>query len=65
MTDGAGCRLLAAFSPAGRRPPRKREQVAEAIAELADAELVEFPGGDHDLHAQQPERVAELVGGRT
>lgn len=56
-------RLLAAFSAAG--PPRKRDQVAEAITELADAELVEFPGGDHDLHAQQPGRVAELVGSLT
>jgi pimeloyl-ACP methyl ester carboxylesterase len=52
-------RLLAAFSPAG--PPRKRAQVAEALAALADAELVGFPGDDHDLHAQQPQRVAELI----
>jgi pimeloyl-ACP methyl ester carboxylesterase len=53
-------RLLAAFSAAG--PPRKREQVAEALAAFAHGELVEFPGGDHDLHAQQPARVAEVIG---
>jgi pimeloyl-ACP methyl ester carboxylesterase len=52
-------RLLAVFSAAG--PPRKRAQVAEALAGLADAELVEFPGADHDLHAQQPERVAQVL----
>jgi pimeloyl-ACP methyl ester carboxylesterase len=54
-------RLLAAFSAAG--PPRKRAQVAEALAAFKDGELIEFPGGDHDLHAQQPERVAELIAG--
>jgi len=52
-------RLLAVFTAAG--PPRKREQVAEALAGLGDAELVEFPGADHDLHAQQPRRVAEVI----
>jgi pimeloyl-ACP methyl ester carboxylesterase len=52
-------RLLAVFSPTG--PPRKREQVAEAVAGLPDVELVTFPGADHDLHAQQPDRVAEVV----
>jgi pimeloyl-ACP methyl ester carboxylesterase len=51
--------LLATFSAAG--PPRKREQVAEALAGLAHGELVEFPGGDHDLHLQQPARVAEVL----
>ncbi|MCO1654828.1 alpha/beta fold hydrolase [Pseudonocardia humida] len=56
-------RLLAAFSPAG--PPRKHQQVAEALAALADGELVEFPGDDHDLHAQQPARVAEIIAGLT
>jgi len=54
-------RLLAAFSPAG--PPRKRAQVAEALAAFENGELIEFPGADHDLHAQQPARVAELIAG--
>jgi len=33
-----------------------------AAAELPHAELVAFPGGDHDLHAQHPEEVAALIG---
>lgn len=37
-------------------------QAAEAAAALKHAELVEFPGGDHDLHAQHPEQVASLIG---
>jgi pimeloyl-ACP methyl ester carboxylesterase len=37
-------------------------QANEAAAELKHAELVEFPGGDHDLHAQHPEQVAALIG---
>jgi pimeloyl-ACP methyl ester carboxylesterase len=53
--------LLAAVSASG--PGRKGEQVAEAAAALAHAQVVEFRGGDHDLHAQYPERVAELIGG--
>ncbi|MFC4947075.1 alpha/beta fold hydrolase [Pseudonocardia sp. GCM10023141] len=55
--------LLAAVGPS--TPPRKREQLAKAVAALRNAEVVEFPGGDHDLHAQQPERVAELIAGLT
>ncbi len=35
---------------------------AEAAAAMKHAELVEFPGGDHDLHAQHPEQVAALIG---
>jgi pimeloyl-ACP methyl ester carboxylesterase len=35
---------------------------SEAAAELKNAELVEFPDGDHDLHAQYPEQVAALIG---
>jgi pimeloyl-ACP methyl ester carboxylesterase len=34
-----------------------------AAAGLAHAEVVEFRGGDHDLHAQYPQRVAELIEG--
>lgn len=37
-------------------------QATEAAAALKHAELVEFPGGDHDLHAQHPEQVAALIG---
>jgi pimeloyl-ACP methyl ester carboxylesterase len=51
--------LLAAIGE--RMPPVKRQLLTEALAGLAHARLVEFPGGDHDLHAQQPEKVAELV----
>ena len=35
---------------------------AAAAAALPHAELVAFPGGDHDLHAQHPEQVAALIG---
>jgi pimeloyl-ACP methyl ester carboxylesterase len=58
---GAPALLLAATSDT--TPPRKREQLAEAVAALPHARLVEFHGGDHDLHAQQPDRVAELIAG--
>jgi pimeloyl-ACP methyl ester carboxylesterase len=34
----------------------------EAAAALKHAELVAFPGGEHDLHAQHPEQVAALIG---
>jgi pimeloyl-ACP methyl ester carboxylesterase len=53
--------LLAAVSEQG--PDRKGELLAEAAAGLAHAEVVEFRGADHDLHAQHPGRVAELIGG--
>ena len=53
--------LLAATSPA--TPPLKRELLAKAIAAMPLAEIVEFPGGGHDLHAQHPERIAELLDG--
>lgn len=43
-------------------PPGSRELVDEAAAALPDAQLVEFPGADHDLHAQHPNRVAALIG---
>jgi pimeloyl-ACP methyl ester carboxylesterase len=57
------CPALLLAATGERTPPRKREQLAKAVAALPQAELVEFPGGDHDLHAQQPERVAELISG--
>ena len=34
----------------------------EAAGALPHAELVAFPGGDHDLHAQHPAEVAALIG---
>ena len=34
----------------------------EAAAALPAADLVVFPGGDHDLHAQHPGRVATAIG---
>jgi pimeloyl-ACP methyl ester carboxylesterase len=33
----------------------------EAASALADAELVTFPGGEHDLHLQFPDRVAAAI----
>jgi pimeloyl-ACP methyl ester carboxylesterase len=33
------------------------------VRSLSDgSRLEEFPGGDHDLHAQHPNRVAEAIG---
>lgn len=41
---------------------RLRERaLADAIETLPDGELVWFDGADHDVHAQHPERVAELL----
>ena len=34
----------------------------EAAAAMPDARVVPFAGGDHDLHAQHPDRVAALIG---
>jgi hypothetical protein len=38
--------------------PRRR-RITETAAALTDATTVEYVSGDHDLHAQQPERVAD------
>jgi len=46
--------LLAAGDP----PDRPTRQAASA---LADAELVTFPGGEHDLHLQFPDQVAAAI----
>lgn len=54
------CRTLLLAALPG--PPGSRELVDEAAAALPHAELVEFPGADHDLHAQHPDRVAALIG---
>ncbi|MCY7340287.1 MAG: alpha/beta hydrolase [Pseudonocardia sp.] len=55
------CPVLLLAATADAMPPRKRAQLDEALAGLAQAEVVEFLGGDHDLHAQYPERVADLI----
>lgn len=36
----------------------KRAEVAEALARLPRAEVVEYVGAHHDLHAQHPDRLA-------
>lgn len=56
------CRTLLLAAVARDDPPRKHEQLAEALATLRHGELVEFPGADHDLHAQHPDQVAALIG---
>jgi pimeloyl-ACP methyl ester carboxylesterase len=56
------CRTLLLAAIAGDDLPRKHEQLAEALAALPHGELVEFPGADHDLHAQHPDQVAALIG---
>jgi pimeloyl-ACP methyl ester carboxylesterase len=38
---------------------RKRAQVEAAAAQLGHATIREYPGGDHDLHAQYPESLAK------
>jgi len=49
--------LLPALGDASRAP-RKRDAIGRATAALAHATVKEYPGGDHDLHAQQPEAIA-------
>jgi pimeloyl-ACP methyl ester carboxylesterase len=56
------CRCLLLAATSGDGPPHTRALLDEALAALPRGELVEFPGGDHDLHAQYPNRVAELIG---
>lgn len=50
--------LLAAAVPAEGEPSDARPEVLEAQAALAHAEVRWYAGADHDLHAQQPERLA-------
>ena len=47
---------------APRRGSGRTRRRAAAAAAIPHAELVAFPGGDHDLHAQHPEEVAALIG---
>ncbi|MGH3565930.1 MAG: alpha/beta fold hydrolase [Pseudonocardia sp.] len=56
------CRTLLLAAITGDDPPHKHEQLVEALAALPHGELVEFPGADHDLHAQHPDQVAALIG---
>lgn len=37
----------------------RRSRIAATAAALPDATVSEYVGGDHDLHAQQPDRVAD------
>jgi pimeloyl-ACP methyl ester carboxylesterase len=39
-------------------PDDKRDAVANALARLPDAQVEWYVGADHDLHCQQPERLA-------
>jgi pimeloyl-ACP methyl ester carboxylesterase len=55
------CRVLLLAATSDATPVRKRELLAEAATALAHAEVVEFHGGDHDLHAHRPEQVAEQI----
>ncbi|WP_233160084.1 alpha/beta fold hydrolase [Pseudonocardia sp. MH-G8] len=55
------CRVLLLAATGDATPVRKRELLTEAASALANAEIVEFHGGDHDLHAHRPVRVAEQI----
>ncbi|NUT35535.1 MAG: alpha/beta fold hydrolase [Hamadaea sp.] len=50
--------LLLPAVPDGDRGAAVRGRVARAAAELPDARVRDYPGGDHDLHAQRPKEVA-------
>jgi pimeloyl-ACP methyl ester carboxylesterase len=52
--------LLLLAEPAGGDPPRRR--AAEAIESVApDVTVQWFRPGDHDIHAQSPDRVAAAI----
>jgi pimeloyl-ACP methyl ester carboxylesterase len=52
-----------AASDPRRSASARRERVHEAAAAIADAQIIEYVGADHDLHAQHPERLArDLLG---
>jgi pimeloyl-ACP methyl ester carboxylesterase len=44
---------------AAEDPPH--QSACEAASMLPDAELFAFPGGEHDLHLQFPDRVAAPI----
>jgi pimeloyl-ACP methyl ester carboxylesterase len=51
--------LLVPAVPADQeRAARSRARVEAAARALADATIREYPGGDHDLHAQHPRELA-------
>jgi pimeloyl-ACP methyl ester carboxylesterase len=55
----ASVRVPALLIPAlGPQDDRKRQLVADAAAALPHAKVREYLGADHDLHAQQPKRLA-------
>jgi pimeloyl-ACP methyl ester carboxylesterase len=55
----AAVRVPVLLIPAiGADDDRKRQLVADAAAAIPDARVREYPGADHDLHAQQPKRLA-------
>jgi len=43
------------------RAELRERALVEAVAALPDGEVVWFDDADHDIHAQHPERVAELL----
>lgn len=64
LYPAVGCpTVLLAAMGTGPDAAGKRALLDEALAALRHGELVEFPGADHDLHAQHPNRVAALIGG--
>jgi 2-succinyl-6-hydroxy-2,4-cyclohexadiene-1-carboxylate synthase len=49
----------------GERDHKFREIAARMAEELAKAEIVVVPEGGHAVHLEAPERVAEIIAGRT
>jgi len=47
-----------AQGPDGRARPGTASAVRQALAALPDAQVSWYPGADHDLHAQHPQRLA-------
>jgi pimeloyl-ACP methyl ester carboxylesterase len=55
--------LVPAVPTEPERAAQSRARVEAAARALADATIREYPGGDHDLHAQHPrELAADLLG---
>jgi len=50
--------LLPAVPRDAQRAAARGEAVRKATAALANATVKEYPGADHDLHAQHPQRLA-------
>jgi pimeloyl-ACP methyl ester carboxylesterase len=47
-----------ADDPVAQRSTATQRAVAAAVRQLADAEVRWYPGAHHDLHAEQPDRLA-------